>query len=86
MTTRVPWMVRVGQELQQEGLEDCSFVTTTYCLPDRLVGSIGVVGPRRMAYGQVISQISFVRQTIDHLLGLDGPAEPLRLGPPRPRK
>ncbi|MDI9497118.1 MAG: heat-inducible transcriptional repressor HrcA [Bacillota bacterium] len=64
----VPWMVRIGQELQQEGLEDCSFVTTTYHLPEQLVGSIGVVGPRRMAYSRVISHISFVRQTIDHLL------------------
>ncbi|MDI9469304.1 MAG: heat-inducible transcriptional repressor HrcA [Bacillota bacterium] len=64
----VPWMVRIGQELQQQGLEDCSFVTTTYHLPERLVGSIGVVGPRRMAYSRVISHISFVRQTIDHLL------------------
>ncbi len=67
-TGQVPWMVRIGQELQQEGLEDCSFVTTTYHLPERLVGSIGVVGPRRMAYSRVISHISFVRQTIDHLL------------------
>ena len=62
------YMIRIGQELQSEGLEDCSFVTTTYTLPGKLMGFIGVLGPMRMNYSRVISHISFVRQTMDDLI------------------
>lgn len=59
------YAVRIGQEIMLDGLQDCSFVTTTYKLGDIVAGRIGVIGPKRMTYGKVISHISFVRQTID---------------------
>ena len=58
-------MIRIGQEIALEGLQDCSFVTTTYRLGDRVIGRIGVVGPRRMEYGRVVSHIGFIRSAID---------------------
>ena len=48
-----------------EGLTDCSFVTTTYKMGDVVAGRIGVIGPRRMAYGKVISNISFIKQILN---------------------
>ena len=60
-----PFMIRIGQEIALEGLQDCSFVTTTYRLGDRVIGRIGVVGPRRMEYGRVVSHIGFIRSAID---------------------
>ena len=59
------FMVRIGQEIMLEGLNDCSFVTTTYKMGERIIGRIGVIGPRRMTYGRVISNISFVKQTLN---------------------
>ncbi len=59
------YMIRIGQEIQLEGLKDCSFVTTTYHVGDKIAGNIGVIGPKRMDYAKVVSQISFVRSTIN---------------------
>ena len=59
------YMIRIGQEIQLEGLHDCSFITTTYNVGDKIAGNIGVIGPKRMDYSKVISQISFVRNTIN---------------------
>jgi heat-inducible transcriptional repressor len=64
-TSGRPFMIRIGQEIALEGLQDCSFVTTTYRLGDRVIGRIGVVGPRRMEYGRVVSHIGFIRSAID---------------------
>lgn len=61
------FMIRIGQELQQEEFKDCSFVAATCRLPGQISGSIGVIGPRRMAYSKVISQIGFIRQAISEL-------------------
>ncbi len=59
------YVVRIGQEIMMEELKDCSFITTTYKMGDIVAGRIGVIGPRRMAYGKVISNISFVKQTLN---------------------
>lgn len=62
------FMIRIGQEIEMESLRDCSFVTSTYRLNDRISGNIAIVGPKRMQYARVISQIAFVQQSLDHLL------------------
>lgn len=61
------FVIRIGQELQVRGLENCSFVTTAYHLGDELHGRIAVVGPKRMQYEKVVSEIRFVRKTIHQL-------------------
>lgn len=65
--SKTDFMIRIGQELQVQGLEDCSFVTTTYKVGEGLHGRIAVVGPKRMRYEQVVSEIRFVRQTIHEI-------------------
>jgi heat-inducible transcriptional repressor len=60
-----PYMIRIGQEIALEGLDGCSFVTTTCRDGATLLGSIGVIGPKRMDYSNVVSHIGFVRRTID---------------------
>lgn len=59
------YMVRIGQEITLEGLQDCSFITTSYRVGDMVAGRIGVIGPKRMTYGKVISHINFVKTTIN---------------------
>ena len=58
-------MVRIGQEIALQGLEDCSFITATYKVSDKITGRIGVVGPKRMSYDKIIAQINFVNHTLD---------------------
>jgi heat-inducible transcriptional repressor len=58
------YMVRIGQEIALEGLEDMSFITTTYRVGDHIAGQIGVIGPKRMQYGEIISQVSFVNKAL----------------------
>jgi len=67
-STTPSYMIRIGQEIQLVGLHDCSFITTTYNVGDKIAGNIGVIGPKRMDYSKVISQISFVRTTINDQL------------------
>lgn len=62
------YMIRIGQEITLEGLEDCSFITTTYKFGDTISGNIGVIGPKRMDYSKVISQIDFVRSKLNQEL------------------
>lgn len=62
---RRPYMIRIGQEIALAGLNECSFVTTSYRIGGKVVGSIGVIGPKRMEYGKVISQINYVRMTVN---------------------
>lgn len=62
---RPSYMVRIGQEIALQGLEDCSFITATYKVSDKITGRIGVVGPKRMSYDKIIAQINFVNHTLD---------------------
>ena len=59
------FMIRIGQEITLEGLDDCSFITATYNLTDSVSGNIGVIGPKRMLYSKVISQIDFVKKKLN---------------------
>jgi len=62
---RPAYMVRIGQEITLEGLSDCSFVTTSYRVGETVAGHMGVIGPRRMAYDKVISNINFIKTALD---------------------
>jgi heat-inducible transcriptional repressor len=62
---RPAYMVRIGQEIALEGLSDCSFVTTSYRVGETVAGHMGVIGPRRMAYDKVISNINFIKIALD---------------------
>lgn len=61
-------LVRIGQELQLQGLEDCSFISGAYACGDEISGRIAIVGPRRMHYNKLISAISFVNRTLSREL------------------
>ena len=67
--TKPSYMVRIGQEIALEGMEDMSFITTTYRIGKRISGQIGVIGPKRMQYGRIISQIGFVNKALMEAAG-----------------
>ncbi|MBQ8150039.1 MAG: heat-inducible transcription repressor HrcA [Clostridia bacterium] len=61
--------VRIGPETGIPELSDCSLVTATYRLGDHNHGTIGVIGPTRMHYGQVLNILGAMGQQLSILLG-----------------
>src|SRR3989338_3431025 len=49
--------VQIGLEHQCQDMRDCSFVTAQYRVNERIVGTLGVVGPRRMHYDRIVSLV-----------------------------
>jgi heat-inducible transcriptional repressor len=47
--------VVIGGENPVEEMRECSLITSTYTYRGQVLGVLGVVGPRRMPYGDVIS-------------------------------
>lgn len=47
--------VMIGSENPVEDMRGCSLITSTYTYRDQVLGVLGVVGPRRMAYSEVMS-------------------------------
>ena len=47
--------VTIGEENPVPDLQDCTLITSTYTYRDQVLGILGIVGPRRMPYPQVIS-------------------------------
>lgn len=63
--------VYIGNELGIEEMKDCSIITTHYQLSEHVTGTIGIVGPTRMNYSQVIAvlngMVKNMEAAIDHL-------------------
>ena len=68
--------VRIGHETAMSGMEGSSIMWRTIRSGDRVLGAIGVIGPRRMDYGKVISVINHLALGIDNLLGDPGGKNP----------
>jgi heat-inducible transcriptional repressor len=49
--------VLIGSENPVEDMRECSLITSTYTYRGQVLGVLGVVGPRRMPYGDVISLV-----------------------------
>jgi heat-inducible transcriptional repressor len=49
--------VLIGGENPVEDMRECSLITSTYTYRGQVLGVLGVVGPRRMQYGDVISLV-----------------------------
>lgn len=58
--------VKVGQENTDEKLKDYSVITANYSV-GTVSGSIGVIGPTRMAYSKTIPLVDYVAQTISDM-------------------
>lgn len=58
----------IGSESGCEALADCSLVTAPYTADGRIVGTLGVIGPTRMAYEQVISMVDITARLLSSAL------------------
>lgn len=58
----------IGRENASSGLRECSLVLTTYKMADQIRGTIGVIGPTRMQYGQVVARVRLVSHATSEVL------------------
>ncbi len=60
--------ILIGSENTVQGMQDCSVITATYKLSDDTRGTIGIVGPTRMDYSQVVSVLNGMVKNIERVL------------------
>lgn len=60
--------ILIGSENADQSMQDCSVITATYKLSDDTRGTIGIVGPTRMDYSQVVSVLNGMVQNIEKVL------------------
>lgn len=58
----------IGNEINVQEMKDCSLITTSYKIGENTSGSIGVIGPTRMNYTQVVSVLNGMVKNIENVL------------------
>lgn len=59
--------VYIGQEAPVASMQDCSVVTATYEIDDGMYGRIGVIGPKRMDYDNVVNTLKTLMVQLDQI-------------------
>ncbi len=60
--------VYIGEEMPIKTMRDCSVVTATYELGQGMKGTIGIIGPKRMDYENVVDSLKSLKVQLDSLL------------------
>jgi heat-inducible transcriptional repressor len=60
--------IRIGKENTYPFIKNCSIITVKYKIENRSLGVIGVLGPKRLAYGRVISILKYVANILGEVL------------------
>ena len=60
--------VYIGNEAPIQTMKDCSVVTATYELGEGVKGTIGIIGPKRMDYENVMSNLKNLKAQLDGIL------------------
>lgn len=65
--------ITIGSENLYDAIKDCSVITANYKLGDKIIGKIGIIGPTRMDYLELINTLHLfsvnLTEIIDMLLG-----------------
>lgn len=57
--------VYIGEENEKEELKDLSIVTFKHSFGNRDIGTIGIIGPKRMDYSKVISVMKYISKKLN---------------------
>lgn len=60
--------ILIGSENKAEQMRNCSLVTATYSNRERVLGTLGVIGPTRMRYSHVIPLVEYTAKLLTDLL------------------
>lgn len=59
--------VYIGNEAPIQNMKDCSVVTATYELGSGIKGTIGIIGPKRMDYENVVDNLKTLKVQLDNI-------------------
>ena len=66
-------VIKIGKENMFDEIKDCSVITATYSVNNKMIGSIGIIGPTRMNYRKAIASMDVVTKSlskqISYLMG-----------------
>jgi heat-inducible transcriptional repressor len=60
--------VIIGTENEYQQMQECSVVMATYRIGERVLGTMGVIGPTRMEYSKTVSVIHHVGESVSKYL------------------
>ena len=60
--------VSIGAENHYDEFKECSIVTATYSLGDRVLGAIGIIGPTRMEYSRAVAVMDHMGKALSSYL------------------
>ncbi|KRQ86784.1 Heat-inducible transcription repressor HrcA [Caloramator mitchellensis] len=60
--------VSIGSENENAEVKDCSIVRASYMVGNKVVGTIGVIGPTRMDYSKVIGILKYIADNLNDIL------------------
>ena len=60
--------VYIGSESPVQSMKNCSVVTATYELGNGLQGTVGIIGPKRMDYENVVDSLKELKNHLDDVL------------------
>ena len=63
--------VYIGDEMPTRSMKDCSVVTVTYELGEGMQGTIGIIGPKRMDYENVMDNLKTLKTQLDTIFKKD---------------
>ena len=62
-------VVKIGHELGEGEVSDCSVLAVPYRTSDDAIGMLALLGPRRMPYGKLLAILSGTANSLTHTLG-----------------
>ncbi|MCQ2552188.1 MAG: heat-inducible transcriptional repressor HrcA [Clostridia bacterium] len=66
--------ITIGDENSPD-LSDCALITADYKVNGKMVGRLGVIGPKRMKYDEVTSVIKYITENLNQTFEIEAPDE-----------
>ena len=63
--------VKIGTENECKDIHECSLITAAYKIDDRVIGTVGVLGPTRMDYRWIIAVLHCLVDQLNRMLSSD---------------
>jgi len=60
--------VTIGEENPYAEMRECTLITSTYMFRDQVLGILGIVGPRRLPYPDVINVVEETARNVTETL------------------
>ena len=62
--------IRIGSECDDPTFRDMTVITSPYCYRDQPVGALGIIGPRRMPYGRLVTLVDSLSKFLSEALAV----------------